>query len=242
MRCPNCNSITADNKETCSVCGVTLSLNAQRCPECFVRLEKGDKKCPRCGCDIEKALREREESHEIKAKSFFERMAEFDKKAKITFLVSFIAVVAVASVSFAAYKMSQKNTYASLAEQYVTLSDECVEIMDDLSKKYSTAYGGEWLVQSDKINSIEKSNKEDIEKARKNRDNLEYLSRKMSDLSVGKSEKALATDAYRSYTKCYLYVIEKNGKYPGYISGYETLKKEYENYTGTLKEIAERGK
>lgn len=238
MRCPNCNSETDDNAKICPTCGTDLHLNAHRCPMCFVRLENGTSVCPNCGCNINESVTD--EVNANSPPSLSERISQMSTPKKAGVCASFVAVLALVIFAAVAYSSAQKRQFADVAREYIDTSAQCMETIDALAEEYNGAYDGKWLVQSENTQSIEKEYADDISDVRQSRDTLKYLSSKMQNTNVSAKEKAIANDVCQSYNKCYLYVVEKQGKYPGYMTGYEKLKKDFDNAVKNLENNIEK--
>lgn len=238
MKCPNCNSITDDGATKCPTCGADLRLNADRCPSCFTRLEKGAQVCPKCGCNVREYLAGEENANS--PPSLADRILQMSTGAKVGIASAIACVIVIASALVLTYFGAQKRQFDENALKYISESEDCIKIIDELAGEYNNAYDGKWLVQSETTQSIDKKFADDISDVRQSRDTLEYLSSKMRSANVSSKQKALADEVCRSYNKCYLYVIEKQGKYPGYITGYNKLKGNYEKSVKDLKQNTDK--
>lgn len=227
MRCYNCNVNIPDGAAECPSCGAKVRTDVLRCPKCFKSIERQLKTCPNCGCDISKTLAEEERSRKQVKKPVLNRFSEMSARIKAAAVVSFILIAAVVCTALASYKAANAKRFEKYASEYISLSQECMEDIDMLALKYNEVYDGKWLVQMENTQAVEKKYADVIDKIRTSRDRLDYLSGTLKSMSFDEEGCRLAGEVSNYYTKCYLYVVEKHGRYPGYISGYDKISKEY---------------
>ena len=166
--------------------------------------------CPKCGCNVREYLAGEENANS--PPSLSDRILQMSTGAKVGIASAVACVIVIASALVLTYFGAQKRQFDENALKYISESEDCID------KKFA----------------------DDISDVRQSRDTLEYLSSKMRSANVSSKQKALADEVCRSYNKCYLYVIEKQGKYPGYITGYNKLKGNYEKSVKNLKQNTDK--
>ena len=227
MKCINCNLEISDDAKVCKHCGTNVITDVIRCPRCFVKLEKGIKKCTKCGCDIEKALYEEKEPEHEKLK--------LTKKRIIIVASAAVLLLAVIALVFGLWYSNRFNAFKEDAKDFVSMLEENAETVNMLADKYNNVYNGQWLIHTELSGVLEDKYKKEISSLKNSRDTLTYLTNELAEKCVNDEDASLVRKVFKNYDSCYIYVVGKNGKYPGYMNGYEKLFKEYEKNMKALK-------
>ena len=236
MKCTNCNLEIPDSARVCPHCNAAVRTDVVRCPECFTSLKSGTTVCTKCGCNLlEHADRDNNKndtSEEKPTKKIFAVYALCIAAAVAVFIL-----VAVIRMNYLGKKFAEYSTDGlSLCKENAETITEIAELTE------KNVYSKQWLVQSDNLNLVENSRKDEITHVKETRDTLNYDFNMMSKYAFGKREKKAVDSLRRSYDEIYLYVIGKMGTYPGYYSGYEKLYEKFKADLTKLEKIAESKK
>lgn len=240
MRCLNCNLTVKDGTEYCPACKAKISNEYHRCPKCFFKFEISQNICPKCKHDLTSTddvvfefYKETQKTNSTVTK----RVKDIFKKHKAVFLSVFaVILLGILTTTICVHHINEKNIYTQTIKSYCDTIDEGMEDLDFLAEAYNDVYDGEWLNQVSNINKLEKKHAETISKCKSDRDSLNYSYNKLKKYCDDKTLKIL-NENFSDYEKCYLYVIEKYGKYPGYLQGYKPLSKQYQKSIKKLNDI-----
>lgn len=236
MKCTNCNLEIPDSARVCPHCNAAVRTDVVRCPECFTSLKSGTTVCTKCGCNLlEHADRDNNKNDTPEEKPTKKIFAVY--ALCIAAAVAVFILVAVIRMNYLGKKFAEYSTDGlPLCKENAETITEIAELTE---KK---VYSKQWLVQSDNLNSVENSRKDEIAHVKETRDTLNYDFNMMSKYAFGKNEKMAVDSLRRSYDEIYLYVIGKMGTYPGYYSGYEKLYEKFKADLTKLEKIAESKK
>lgn len=229
MKCINCNVELPDGAKVCPMCGAKATTAVVRCPECFVKLEKGTEICPKCGCNIKKAINEE--------KNIPQEKAGITKKQMAAAIVSAVVVISVIAAAVGIWRSYKFKIFKEEADTFVSELEESIDQITVLAGEYNKVYDGQWLVHTENSLSLEKKYSEEIEKLKDSRDTCTYLASDLAGKSINDKDAALVQTAFKDFDRCYVYVVGKKGKYPGYMSGYEKV---LESYEKSIKELKKR--
>ena len=236
MKCTNCNLNIPDSARVCPHCNVAVRTDVVRCPECFTSLKSGTTICTKCGCN----LLEYDDRNDNKNDT------PEEKTTKKTFAVYALCIAAAVAV-FILVTVIRMNYLGKKFIEYsndgLPLCKENAETITEIAElTEKKVYSKQWLVQSDNMNWVENSRKDEIAHVKETRDTMNYDFSMMSKYAFGKNEKKAVDSLRRSYDEIYLYVIGKTGTYPGYYSGYEKLYEKFKSDLTKLEKIAESKK
>jgi len=217
LKCINCNVTLPDDATECYLCGAKVTTDVIRCPKCFIKLEKSIKTCPKCGYNMEERLKKEEEIPNKK----------LTKKQLVFFVVlPLICIALIFSVYGICYSQKQA-AFKTEAEDYVASLDENLEIMTELAEGYNEVYNGEWLTYAENTLEFEKGHTKEINDLVDKRDTFTYLATELSQKAPNDEASKLMRTVFENYDNCHIYVVGKQGKFPGYMEGYEKLLEEY---------------
>ena len=227
MKCINCNLELDDGAKVCKHCKTEVVTDVIRCPKCFVKLDRKIPKCPKCGCNIQKALDEEKKPKAEKKK--------ITKKHVIISLSSVCIVIALI-FAIAGFVYSAKlGDFKKDAITYTKSLDESMDVINMLAQEYNIIYDGQWLIHTERSIALENKYKEEISALKENRDKLRYYTSILAEKAIDDEDKRLVKNVFKGYDNCYIYVVGKNGKYPGYMTSYKKILKQYEKDFNALK-------
>lgn len=231
MKCLNCNLNIPDDAKACPFCKAKTDVEHKRCPKCFIKLRINQTVCPNCGYDIGKSNDADFVFHKSKSaeKEYFVELSKKISRHKVLyFAIMAIIVVCIAITVYFVHAFNTKNSYLKALNEYSTVIKESMENVEILAEAYNNVYDGEWLNQVNNIAKLEKKHDGIIKDCKSERDSINYLYNQLKMSTDKDDENKIIKKAFKSYEKCYLYVVEKYGKYPGYMDEYKLLTKKYE--------------
>lgn len=231
MKCLNCNLSVPDDAEFCPFCKAKIDAEHKRCPKCFFKLRVNQNVCPKCGYEISESEDNDFKFHEKKSEpeNILKKSLKLFLKHKALYSSVLAILVVVVSVTvYFVHAVNVKNSYFNALVEYSTEIKESMKNVEMLAAEYNDIYDGEWLNQVNNISKLEKKYKDTLKECKSERDSINYLYNQLILSSDKSSENKTIKKTFKSYEKCYLYVIEKYGKYPGYMDGYKLLAEKYE--------------
>ena len=237
MRCLNCNLTVPDGAKTCPFCKAKIDDKHQRCPECFVKLNTDETVCPKCGCDLKNVRDDDFEFYKEDKKNKSSKLKTAFLKHKTAYICILSAItVCILAVVITLYSINKRNEYDETLRAYSQNIEYSMDSIDMLAEEYNKVYDGQWLYQVENIAKLEKKYSDTIGECKAKRDSITFMYRKLKD-SGKKSNGRIIEKAFDSYEKCYLYVVEKHGKNPGYMKGYTELNQKYKSSIKKLDDI-----
>ncbi len=231
MKCLNCNLNIPDDAKACPFCKAKTDVKHKRCPKCFVKLSIDQTVCPKCGYDISKSNDGDFVFHKSKSaekKHFADLSRKISKHKTLYFAIMAIIVVCIAITVYFVHSSNTKSNYLKALNEYSTVIKESMGNVEILAEAYNNVYDGEWLNQVNNIAKLEKKYNDTIKDCKSERDSINYLYNQLIKSTDEATGNRIIKKAFKSYEKCYLYVVEKYGKYPGYMDEYNLLTEKYE--------------
>jgi len=235
MICSKCNRVIPDNLEVCPYCRADIDINERRCPNCWAKLGAGTnyELCPKCGCDIEKRIREITEEEKERNKTFAQKLKSIPLWIRLLVPLAVVIVVLSFVIGIRLYNDYKEDERAQLAleysENYAVSIGMAVDRISEIAEVYNReVYEKEWLDHTSGADAIKKGMSEEITTAKRMRSLLESA---LDDIEAQENNELslLANEVYHQYTRCYGYVIGEKGSYPGYMTEYEKILKDFDD-------------
>jgi len=227
MICTKCNKEFSDGLNVCPHC--QNKMDYIRCPKCWNKLDSDAKECDKCGSNIDEVLRQNKEIAQYKEKTVIDKVKTFPLWLKIA--IPAIVVILCVALAVSGW-VSTKKAQTKAAELVVEYTEELETYIDEITfiaQIYETdVYSKDWIQHIEAAKTVRRLYEEEIKSIQSSRQNLDYKRKQIQALGIEEFS-TMANNAYYTYTDCYTYVINENGKYPNYLKNYKKLLKEFKD-------------